>query len=76
MNEAIMSPDRPMYEQKGADEARQFFLSHCRLHYSKRMVQSMGERRYVICLQSKDVNMHAHGEGFREMAYILAKLCD
>lgn len=74
MNEAIMSPDAPHYEQKGMDEARWFFSSRCRLHYSKKMVQAMGERRYAICLQSKDVNMHALGEGFRRMAYILAKL--
>lgn len=76
MNERIMSPNRPMYEQKGASEARQFFSSPCRLHFSKKTVQAMGERRYAICLQSKDVNMHALGEGFREMAYILAKLRD
>lgn len=70
MNESVMSPGAPELETKGADMAVEFFNTPCRLVWSRRLVLSMGEAFFRRACR---LGQYSLGDGFREMATIIAK---
>lgn len=66
-----MSPDSPRMEQEGMNEARLFF--EARPGMSKQMVLFFGEQVFRRRQRTGNVLLHAQGDGFRRMAYLIAK---